>query len=141
MNLTSLSDHGLIYLATPYTKYEAGHQKAFEDAASLAGRLVNRGVFVFSPIAHGHPMSQYGGVGICNSLWFPFNRLFETACGALLIAQFEGWRQSDGIFEEKMRFKAANKPVLFIDPEDLRVGEFPLRPASIETGGSNAATV
>jgi hypothetical protein len=126
MNLNSLSDYGLVYLATPYSKYHAGQQKAFEDAASLAGRIVNRGVFVFSPIAHGHPMFQFGEVPNNQVLWGKFNGLFEAACGAILMAQMDGWRQSQGMSDERHKFWKANKPIFFLDPEDLRVDVRPL---------------
>ena len=45
----------LAYLATPYSKYPAGLQQAFVDAAKLAALLLRSGMNVYSPIAHTHP--------------------------------------------------------------------------------------
>jgi hypothetical protein len=127
MNLTSLADYGLVYLATPYSKYGAGQQRAFEDAAALAGRLVNRGVFVFSPIAHGHPMSVYGEVPpLSHELWLRFDGQFIEGCGALLMAQMTGWHDSYGMREEKRKFQMQHKPIFYLDPEELRVDVRPL---------------
>ena len=47
----------MIYLATPYSKYHRGQDEAFIAAANIAGRLIARGLDVFSPIVHGHPLA------------------------------------------------------------------------------------
>src|ERR1700686_5471517 len=48
----------LCYLATPYTQYRDGIEAAFVQAASLAGRLLQARSFVYSPIAHTHPIAM-----------------------------------------------------------------------------------
>ena len=51
---------GLAYLATPYTNYFLGRKPAFHAACGLAAQLLKRGVNVYSPIVHSHPIAQRG---------------------------------------------------------------------------------
>lgn len=55
--VADLSGAGLVYLATPYSKYPRGIEAAFVDASRLAACLVRLGISVYSPIAHTHPIA------------------------------------------------------------------------------------
>ncbi len=134
MNAAALSEHGLIYLATPYSKFMEGHENAFERASAMAGELLNRGVHCFCPIAHGHPIQKFGKTPpISHEQWMEFNMRFERACGALLVAQMAGWRESRGIADEILHFKAAGKPIFFLCPDTLAVDVSPLLRTTIST--------
>lgn len=112
----------LSYLATPYSRYPGGIEKAFADAASLAGRLFMLGIHVFSPIAHGHPLSVHGGVPPLNhNLWLEYDEKLMEVCDALIIAELDGWLDSEGIQYERDVFEAADKPVFYIEPKTLEV--------------------
>ena len=112
----------LHYLASPYTHFEGGLENAFQEAAELAGRLLLAGVHCFSPIVHGHPLSQYGGVEAINHiLWLEHDEKHMARCDALLVATFKGWEDSYGVTYEIDWFKRADRPVRFIDPESLEV--------------------
>ena len=52
----------MIYLASPYfSDSPALMSERFKAACLVAGQLMERGEVVFSPIAHGHPISLYSG--------------------------------------------------------------------------------
>jgi hypothetical protein len=121
-----LTAYPLVYLATPYTKYRAGIDAAFMDAAALAAKLLKLGVKVYSPIAHCHPMSQYGGIDPTDhSIWLPYQEVLMAKADALLVAQLQGWRESFGVAHEIEFFSKSSKPVFYLDTVLTRVGEIP----------------
>lgn len=113
----------MIYLATPYSKYPAGITAAFERAAQLAGELLKkRGVAVFSPIAHTHPIAIHGGIDPLNhDIWLPFDAAMMRASSSLLVAKMEGWEQSVGIAHEIEAFRKAGKPISYLNPDTLEI--------------------
>lgn len=124
--MTRLAQFPLVYLATPYTKYRAGIQCAFQDAAALAARLLKLGIKVYSPIAHCHPMSQYGGIDPKDhSIWLPYQEALMAKADALLVAQLQGWRESYGVSEEIKFFTKAEKPIFYLDTVLLYVATTP----------------
>ena len=110
----------LVYLATVYTSYPYGAEKAFRHAAELTGKLMLAGVKVFSPIVHGHPLSVHGGVpAFDHVLWLEFDEALMRKSDALAVARMEGWEKSHGIAYEVRVFEKAGKPIYYIDPYDL----------------------
>jgi hypothetical protein len=111
---------GLIYLATPYSKYPGGTGHAYVAAAVLASKLLKAGYKVFCPITHGHPISVYGGLDpLDHSIWLPFDEAIMAKCDALFVANMSGWLDSHGIAMEIKSFAAAGKPIYDLDPEGL----------------------
>lgn len=115
-------DHRLVYVASPYTLYPMGPQRAFQDVARLAGELALLGYPIYSPILAGHPMAAYGRAPAVNHEWWKrFNEPMVLACDALLIAMMEGWKRSAGIADEVNVFASAGKPIYYLNPHDLRI--------------------
>jgi hypothetical protein len=115
-------DHNLIYLASPYSKYPGGTERAFEDVSALAGKLLLKGFKVYSPIALTHPIAVHGKIDpLDHSIWLPFDQAMMKVCEAILIAKMDTWEISFGISEEVKFFKAANKPVYYLDPASLKI--------------------
>ncbi len=122
MNLHDLASYDLIYLASPYSKYPTGIEQAFEDISRIAARLLVKGLKVYSPIAHTHPIAMHGNLdAFDHSIWLPFDQAIMKACSAMAVATMETWEQSFGIGEEIKFFKLATKPIFYIDPETLAV--------------------
>ena len=116
----ALSDYSLCYLATPYTKYPAGIEQAFVDAAACAARLLKAGVKVYSPIAHTHPLAIHGGLDpLDHSIWLPFDQAMMDAADALIVAHLPGWNESFGVAHEIDFFAKAGKPIVHIHPVTL----------------------
>lgn len=110
---------GFSYLATSYTR-RSQRTVAFAEAASLCARLALKGVIAFSPIAHGHPMSEYGGIDFADGdWWLNFNAPFMAAASSMLVVHDAGWKESRGIAEEVKVFDAAGKPIFDLDPVSL----------------------
>lgn len=114
--------HKLVYLASPYSKYEDGLTSAFLEAAKLGGALMTHKVMVFSPITHSHPFAAYGGLNPHDhDMYMKLDKLFMPMCDALAIGMLEGWSESKGVLEEIAIFQKAGKPVYKIYPKTLAV--------------------
>lgn len=112
----------LAYLATPYSKYSDGIEQAFVDACKLAGRLIQAGVHVYSPIAHCHPIAVHGGIDpLDQSLWLDLDSAMLHACRTLIVAHIDGWEQSSGIAHEVEFFVRRGRPIFDLDPKTLRM--------------------
>lgn len=126
MTIQHLRACWLVYLATPYSKYKPGIAVAFEHASALAARLVVRGIKVYSPIAHTHPIAIHGGLNpLDHSLWLSFDESLMAVCDALLVGKMKGWEESKGIAHEIKFFRERLKPVVYLDPETLAVSDAP----------------
>lgn len=115
-NLADLHrSRGFYYLATPYSKYEGGIERAFEDTCRVAGALTAVGVCVYSPIAHAHPVATHGLLDhFDHNLWLPLDERMMDSAVACLVADMPGWRDSYGVSHEIAYFRKHGKPVLQI---------------------------
>jgi hypothetical protein len=108
---------GYWYTATPYSKWPAGIEDAYRMACRETARLLKAGINAYSPIAHTHGVAMHGGIDpLSHEIWLAADRpLMDAACG-LIVVRATGWEDSYGIGEEIKVFKAAGKPILYIDP-------------------------
>lgn len=118
---------GLVYLATPYSKYPNGIHAAHDDACKLMARLLKAGVKkLFCPIAHTHNVAEIGGINpLDHEIWLPLDESLMCVCDTLCVAQMNGWQRSYGIAKEIEFFAGFGRPVVFLDPETLRVSTNP----------------
>lgn len=117
---------GLVYLATPYSKYPAGPVVAFERAAALAARCLTAGIKVYSPITHTHPIAIHGGLDpLDHKIWLAFDEAMMDAAETLLVAKMAGWQESSGIVHEIEFFRSCGKPIFYLDPGSLVVSDNP----------------
>ena len=114
---------GLIYLATPYASYKPCRGTAYMHACQLAAKLMLLGVRIFCPIAHYHPIVVYGaGIDpVDHKFWDEQNTPFMVAASAMLIAKMPGWRESNGIAREIIKFTSLEKRIFELDPETLEI--------------------
>lgn len=120
--LASLRLYTLVYLATPYSKYQAGIEEAFKEAAKLAGVLLKAGLKVYSPIAHTHPIAVHAKIDpYDHNVWLPFDEAMMSAAQALVVAKMDGWQVSRGIAHEVEFFQRHGKSVYYLDPATMEV--------------------
>jgi hypothetical protein len=121
-DLNSLVGRGLVYLATPYTRYPHGREAAFQQACYLAIQCVKAGVTVFSPIVHSHPLTGEGKLDpVDGALWEFVDAPFLARCNFLLVATLEGWQDSRGIAHEIKVFERLGKPIGYLEPFTMEV--------------------
>lgn len=116
-NVEPLREAGLVYLASPYTKFPGGLERATRSVATIAGRLMQRGISVFSPIVHTHYIAEYTGLDpIDHDFWMDADRIFMDKCDSLVVAQMSGWEESRGVRAEIDYFRLVRKPMFMLNP-------------------------
>lgn len=111
---------GFWYIGTPYSKYPFGIDSAFIAACRITAKLIAAGVPAYSPISHTHPVALHGKMDpLDHSIWMPADAPMMRAAHGLIVVTLPTWEISYGISLEIEAFKAAGKPVLYLDPEDL----------------------
>ena len=110
---------GLWYLASPYSKYPAGREQAFRDVSRVALELIERGVNVFAPIAHSHPIETAGTATQSPDFWLKLDEQFMKNCVGMIVACLPGWEASYGVNYELRHFAEAEKPIILLDAAPL----------------------
>lgn len=116
MTVDDLLQERLVYVCTPYTKYALGHAAAAYDAARVTADLMRRGIVAVSPIAHSHAVAHVGGLDkVDGSFWERMDAPLVEAATACVVVKMPGWQESAGVQHEIEAFRAAGKPVVFMD--------------------------
>jgi hypothetical protein len=114
----TLDKDKLYYLASPYSKYPGGIDRAFFEVCRLAGKLIAEGCKVYSPIAHTHAIAIHGDLDPYDHLvWLPFNAAIMTKCDGIIVAKLDSWETSYGVKWEIDWFRA-NKGLepIYLEP-------------------------
>lgn len=112
----------LWYLATPYSKYtERGRQMVFEESCRITAVMMQRGVLIFSPIAHSHPIAQSQKIAFDWNTWALFDEKVISACDGLLILKLPGWDESVGVLAEIRIAQRMLKPIDFLFPFEVDI--------------------
>lgn len=126
--MEALKSFGLIYLATPYSRYPEGIEAAFVKASAITADLMRAGVRVYSPIAHTHPIAVHGKVDpYDHSIWMPFDEAIMERSDAILVVTMPTWEQSKGIAHEIEFFERRERPQFRLDPNTMEVTSWPTR--------------
>lgn len=111
-----LHHHELIYLASPHSHPDAAVRQArYEAAVKAAARLFAEGRFVYSPIAHTHPIAIAGDIPPDFDHWRAYDRHILTLCDRIVVLKLEGWRESKGVQAELTMSVELNLPVEYMD--------------------------
>ena len=117
------SNMKLFYLATPYSKYRGGLVTAYEMACQNAAFLLERGVPVFSPIAHTHSVALFSKVALLDTqFWLDADWPILTKCDGLIVLKADGWDQSYGVDAEIKKMQRLGRPVFDMWPMTMPEG-------------------
>lgn len=107
---------GLIYLASPYSHPdEKVREWRFHQACKAAGALIQGGLFVFSPIAHGHPIAQHAKLPTDWKFWEAYSRTILRGCSRMMVLAIDGWESSVGVSAETDMARKLGLPVEIIE--------------------------
>lgn len=114
---------GLVYLASPYSHRltEIRDLRHFRVCMAAAA-LMRRGIMVFSPIAHSHPIVKHGGLPTGWDWWQKYERLYIDACSRMIVLQLDGWEESRGVQDEIRMMQEMGKAVEYMTLEDALDG-------------------
>jgi hypothetical protein len=111
----------LTYLASPYTHPRAHVRvKRYQQVCIAAGRLLGRGEFVFSPIAHSHPIALVHNLPTDWRFWAEYCRATLGRCSKVAVLMLDGWRESVGVSAEIKLAGELGIAVEYLDPETLK---------------------
>lgn len=110
----------LYYVASPYSKYPGGLNAAFVDIAKASAELIRRGIAVYSPIAHTHPIAIHGNIDpYDHGIWMPLDHHMMNAADGCIVVMMPGWVESKGVTIEIDEFKKQSKPIRWFSWPDL----------------------
>ena len=114
----------MIYLASPYSNPDKTIQeRRFLEVCRIAGKLIEQGIVVFSPIAHTHPIAELYDLGRGWDYWERFDREFISASSELVVAMMLGWKESKGVTAEIAIANELGIPVSYLQVEDMCGGK------------------
>lgn len=117
----------LWYLASPYSyKHE---DKAvvnkildarFRQVSADAADLIRAGLRVFSPIAHTHPIAEYGTIDHGDhTIWLPADKAIFSRCNGIIVDMLPGWDKSYGVGEELRWAEEHGMVIAYYTPKKL----------------------
>jgi len=109
-------ENKLVYLAVPYTHEDPNvRQLRFEMVNKVAGVLINRGEYIYSPISHCHSIALVEDLPKEWEYWELYCRAFMRCCGKMYVLMIDGWKESIGVQAE---IKIANEmgiDIIYLD--------------------------
>lgn len=111
---------GIAYLACPYAS-ESGclmHTR-LRAVTKVAGRLMNKGQVIFSPLTHNAPIAKAVELPTNWDFWSRIDLAFLAQCDRLLVLTLTGWKDSIGVQAEIKAAKAQGIPVYYLTYPDL----------------------
>jgi hypothetical protein len=114
------------YLASPYSKWYGGQDDACEVISGIAGRLIQFGVPVFSPITHSHTICKAAGMDFLSyDIWLPVDKPLILGAAGMIVADMNGWSVSFGISKEIEWFREAGKPIWLLNSAEMELVDLP----------------
>ena len=109
----------LVYLACPYSHPDPLVREArFREANRASAALMGRGLHIFSPISHTHPIALEGNLPGDWHYWRDYDTSVLRACRALVILQIDGWEASTGIKGEISIAESLHLPIRRVSPPE-----------------------
>lgn len=108
----------MIYLASPYSHPDPTvRERRFQAACRLAAAFLRAGMLVFSPIAHSHPLVEFG-LPTEWAFWEQHDREHLERCDEVVVLMLDGWRDSTGVQAEMRIARELGKPIRFLGVEE-----------------------
>jgi hypothetical protein len=115
----------LIYLAIPYSHpSEEVRNYRLHLVSDIAGKLMNEGNVVFSPISHGDTIAKIHNLPTDWEYWEKSCKSFVSRSTKVIVVMADGWDISTGVSEE---IKLANElgiPVEYYSVDNNPIGRF-----------------
>ena len=120
-NYTINRSHMLTYLASPYSDPDSSVcEERFNAVTRAAAHFAKKGLMIFSPITHFHPMAELVGLPTGWEFWKKIDETYLRHCRTMYILGLDGWKKSVGVGEE-MAFARERMPIYLADPVSYRL--------------------
>ena len=91
-------------------------EERYLAACLKASQLAKEGYFVYSPIAHWHPIAKLYGLPRDWEFWKKMDREAISILDEMRVLKLKDWSISTGIGNEILIARELGKPYIFIDP-------------------------
>lgn len=104
------------YLACPFNHPDPEvMEQRFRIVTRVAGQLIAKGIYVFSPITHNVPILRHAGVAAGWKEWQNFDLAVLERCNRLYVLKLEGWERSTGVLAEIEFAKRRGIPTEYLE--------------------------
>lgn len=104
----------LIYLASPYSHPDpAVRELRYEHACAATAGLMRRGLHVYSPIVHSHPLVKYE-LPTDWEYWQAHDIAMLHRCQELYVLTLDGWMESKGVRAEIAEASLLELPTVYL---------------------------
>lgn len=104
------------YLATPFSHPDGEVERLRWRAVTWTAHwLFQQGQFVYSPITHNIPFSEWGMRGSFDH-WCTFDLSMLSRCDKVLVLTLPGWKESIGVTTEIAHAQEKGIPVEHLEP-------------------------
>lgn len=106
----------MIYVASPYThKDPFVMEDRFEKTCEYCALWINRGLVVYSPIVHNHPIAIRHTLPRPFDFWQKFDLHMLDMAESMDVLCIDGWEESKGVQAEIKYARDKQMPVMFRD--------------------------
>jgi Domain of unknown function (DUF1937) len=127
--------NGLVYLSVPYSHPDTTvRSNRFDAVNRVAAILMHRGLLIFSPISHTHPIALAGGLPLGWDFWERYDRAVLRCCTGFLVLTIDGWRESIGVAAETTIAREFGLPIGYVDGDGNVSGDVIVQ--EVRPGGS-----
>jgi hypothetical protein len=111
--------HKIYYLASPFSSKDRNIEiERTNKAIEYSIKLLNMGIFVFSPIAYNGSWVELGIRGDWE-FWKSFDETFIERMDGLIVLALDGWEESVGVQAEIEHARKLGLSVIIVHPEQI----------------------
>lgn len=110
----------MIYLAQPYShKDPVIREERYEAALTWCAKLVD--YFPYAPIVHWHNVAIRHALPTEAAFWLKLNFHMIEKARNVHVLLLDGWKESNGLYEELRYCEASGKAIFTIDPSSENI--------------------
>lgn len=107
----------LWYIASPYSHPDPEiREQRFDAVCRECSLVLQSGIFVYSPIAHTHPIALAGSLPTDWEFWKEFDTKMIEACDMVCVLMLPGWKASKGVTAEIKIARGLGKQIIYRKP-------------------------
>lgn len=112
----------IIYIAQPYSHPDPWvRQERYDQSIRASAALLRKGMTVYSPIMHSHPVNWvWRDFGDAHEFWMRNHLPFLRVCRKMIVLKLDGWEQSRGVAEEIEQAAAYGIPIEYATMQDIQ---------------------
>jgi hypothetical protein len=109
------------YIGTPYSKFVAGLDAAYDEACKIRARFIDEGIPSYCPIAELHGPARFVTLADPrdSKFWQTVCKPLMQVCGGMAYVRLSGYEESIGLLAEEVWFRSVARPIVYVDPDDL----------------------